>query len=225
MHTLLFSRLPSWSHPFPFLSPFWCLPLLSLSFLLSLLSLFFIFAISTWIWTHFGLGFEVHSNKHPMQWAWPKNTRTEILRNADLDSITPKQIRDTLQLETKVDLLGYKKALKPIIEECYDEVAKEKALADAISDDSESDPEGETRKPAASPVVDQSPAKKSKKEEQPKKRTRQPKNDKPKKKRVIDPEKRESNNFTRTWILDDMLAEVTGQKAVSKEANSNSEMG
>lgn len=39
---------------------------------------------------------------------------------------------------------------------------------------------------------------------------------KPRKPRQQDPEKREQNNFSRTWILSDDLAEVTGEKTVIK---------
>lgn len=124
-----------------------------------------------------------------------------------------------MQLGTDIQLHEYKKQLKPIIEECYDVVAKEKALEETRSDNSSvvSDPEVNPAKPtAATPKKPRKRKTSSGKDKDDDDDNKQKRSKKPKKKREYDPAKLEANNFTRTWILDDLLAEITGHKEVSK---------
>ncbi|KAI8144342.1 SWIB/MDM2 domain-containing protein [Fennellomyces sp. T-0311] len=128
----------------------------------------------------------------------------EILRQADLSTVTIKSVRQKLQAETSDSLDPYKRALRGLIEQCYDAVLDEQNESSA----SEEAPMGKrTRSP--------SPPKKIKKTKtttgEKKGSTKKEKPKKPRK--VANPE---GNAFTRTWVLSDELAAVTGASALSR---------
>ncbi|KAI9310273.1 SWIB/MDM2 domain-containing protein [Dichotomocladium elegans] len=138
----------------------------------------------------------------------------EILRQSDLDTITTKAVRSQLQLESGTSLDIHKKALNALITDCYNIVSQEREAA-ASSSSSEEELPLKTTAAAASTIA--TPKKDSVKKVAPKRQAEKPKKVmKPKKPRQQDPEKRERNNFTKTWVLSDDLAAVTGQPELSR---------
>lgn len=156
----------------------------------------------------------------------------EILKASDLGSVSAKAVRKQLQQETTINLDEHKKPLNALIGECYDKVNEEMQSKDTSSssssdssDSSSSDddddtslatkaqtaPTATTAKSSNQGTVKKAAPKRKAEAQSTKKVTK-----KPRKPRQQDPEKREQNNFSRTWILSDDLAEVTGEKTVIK---------
>ncbi|KAJ8658842.1 hypothetical protein O0I10_005569 [Lichtheimia ornata] len=152
----------------------------------------------------------------------------EILKASDLGSVSAKAVRKQLQQETTINLDEHKKPLNALIGECYDKVNAEmqsKDTSSSSSDSSSSDDDDDTSlatkaqttttttttKSSSQGTVKKTAPKRKAEAQSTKKVTK-----KPRKPRQQDPEKREQNNFSRTWILSDDMAEVTGEKTLSR---------
>ncbi|ORX49818.1 SWIB-domain-containing protein [Hesseltinella vesiculosa] len=120
----------------------------------------------------------------------------EILRVADLDTITSKNVRSQLQERTDEPLGDYKKPLNALIMQCLDEI----------------NPPVPTSEKTPSPPKSSAPASKRKTEADENDKSRK----KPAKKRVVDKSTLEKNPFTKTWKLSDTLASIVGESELSR---------
>ncbi|KAI9255168.1 SWIB/MDM2 domain-containing protein [Phascolomyces articulosus] len=141
----------------------------------------------------------------------------EILRQADLDKVSTKSVRQQLQTESNISLNDYKKELKSLIEECYDFVSNEKEQQEASSSSSSEDEAPIVAKKAKTTTTSNKKVTTPKKKATTVKKTATKKEKAPKRPRKPqDPAQKEKNPFTRTWILSPELAAVTGEKALSR---------
>lgn len=159
----------------------------------------------------------------------------EILKASDLASVSAKAVRKQLQQETTIDLDEHKKPLNALIAECFDKVNEEmqkdtssssgSSGSSSSSSDSDSESDNDTSlatkaqtttatKSSNDTSVKQTARKRKAEAQSTKKVTK-----KPRKPRQQDPAKREQNNFSRTWVLSNDLAEVTGEKEVRNDTH------
>ncbi|KAI7885873.1 SWIB-domain-containing protein [Lichtheimia hyalospora FSU 10163] len=148
----------------------------------------------------------------------------EILKASDLDSVSAKAVRKQLQKETTINLDEHKKPLNALIAECFDKVSAEMQSKDtsssSSSSSSSSDDDDDTslaiKSQTTTTTSNQSTVKKAAPKRKAKTESTKKVTKKPRKPRQQDPKKAEQNNFSRTWILSDDMAQVTGQKALSR---------
>lgn len=192
-----------------------------------------------WILTRYVLALLVKSNtifvgSKQVQWLILPRL-VEILKASDLASVSAKAVRKQLQQETTIDLDEHKKPLNALIAECFDKVNEEmqkdtsssgsSGSSSSSSSDSDSESDNDTSlvtkaqtttatKSSNDTSVKQTARKRKAEAQSTKKVTK-----KPRKPRQQDPAKREQNNFSRTWVLSNDLAEVTGEKEVRNDTH------